>query len=687
MRASSSATVTVLVLCTLGCAAYESELSMNAAPSPQSVEVAASPAVAAEGGEMDRPAPAAGRGRDEARQSAAKPKGGDRFAQVLDGEEDKAEGEPSPEEPERTRQWFPEAFLWQPLVETGEDGAASVDFTVPDTLTTWRVLALAHDRSGHQAGAVHTFDGTLPVYVDPVVPGWLFAGDRLVLPVQAVNTTDRPLQASIEVRAEGAMSGVGRASMALGPGGSDVRTLPLEASASGQAKITATLSAVGGADAAERSFPVIPAGRPVVRTRGGTLADRRAFTLAGPEGADPRTEEIEIVVFPGPLAVVQAELERVRGGARPEDGAYGFALAARAAGLSAVAGVEVDEAALRRLRILGWQRLVREARAPDPGLAADLLLSLDGTAGHEQVEGLRPRLVRALVDGQRADGTWARRASSTLQEVLVQTAVAGKALPEGEQGARLRAAAAVERHGHEVKDAFTAAVVLASGLADEGRAEVLRKLVAEAITEDDAGEPSIAVPSGVVDAWGVTPTRAELLAWVVLALPADAPHRADLASQLMQGWDARYGFGAGRADAVALGAIASALPGATDRVDLTLSVGGTIVASAALDPTQPKVPVVLSAPAGTGRIELAASPKVPGLAFVATRRSFVPWSAEDRVRGVEVEVEARRLRVGEAGVLRITASAPSRAWLVLDQGLPSGAAIDEEQARAAASAV
>ena len=58
------------------------------------------------------------------------------------------------------RAWFPEAFLWAPDVVTDENGEARVAVTVPDTLTTWRVLALAHVAEGGQAGAVHSFGGS-----------------------------------------------------------------------------------------------------------------------------------------------------------------------------------------------------------------------------------------------------------------------------------------------------------------------------------------------------------------------------------------------------------------------------------------------------------------------------------------------------------------------------------------------
>ncbi|HHO52013.1 MAG TPA: hypothetical protein ENK18_14305 [Deltaproteobacteria bacterium] len=594
----------------------------------------------------------------------------------------------------RTRSWFPEAFLWQPLVETGEDGTTTIDVLVPDQLTTWRILALAHDRQGQQAGALHTFDSRLPIYVDPVVPGWLYTGDQIRLPVSAVNGTSDPVDVSLSVTATGAVTGAGEASMHLTSGSSDVRTIPLVVEGAGSATIRAELRAAAGSDAAVRTVPVLPSGRPVERIRGSTLASTRTFRLPAPGGADASTDLLSVIVFPGPLAVLGAELERLSGGARPSDGAYGFALAAQTRTLAAHAGIEIDEDALRRLQIVSWQRIVRDARAPDAGLAADLLTALSNVpappepGSHALVEGLRPRLVQTVLSGQRADGTWSRAATSTLQRVLIDTATAARALPTDRSGPRLRAMGAVERYIREVDDGYTAAVILASGLASGATAERLQTLVEAALTERPGGGYTVSMPTRAHNAWGVRPGRAEVLAWTVLALPADHEARGDLVSELMGGWSAGRGFGAGRADGIALAAIVAGLPGTPQQIDLSLMIDGAVSATARLDPAQPRVPALLEAPmAGAdAEITLQAEPEVPGLAFVATRRSWVPWSDTDRVPGVDVRITPRGLALGRTGTLELSIAAPSGAKLVLEQGLPAGLVLEPSAETVAASA-
>ena len=595
--------------------------------------------------------------------------------------------DPQDQGPSTTRSWFPEAFLWQPLVETNEQGIATLDVRVPDQLTTWRVLALAHDRGGQQAGTVHQFDTRLPLYVDPVVPGWLVAGDRLALPVQAVNRTSSALNATIEVTATGAMNGQGAAALELTAGSSDVRVIPLEVAGAGEAVITARVAAPGHEDAAERKIPIQPAGRPVVRSQGSSLASERTFRLAAPPQADPVTETLTVEVFPGPQAVVQAEVERLLQGATPVDGAYGLTVVAHLRDLAVATGLETKEADLRRLRLLSWQRLVQRTRLPTAGQAADLLVALgDGDpALSSLLEEVRPRLLRALLSGQRADGTWSHLKQSTLQRVMVETAVAAMALPEQERGARLRAMGAVERYLGEVKDAYTASVILAAKLAEGQAATQLRAIINEALSSNEEGTTVWAwAEPGTTNPWGRAPSPSEELAWAILALEHNLEARSDLASQLMGKWSSIYGFGAGPADSIALKAIVSALPTTPRPVEITLEMQGRQVAKGVLDPAQPRQALTLwTEPAGADApFSLRADPQVPGLAFVATRRSWVPWPRRSPLRGVDLEVAAPDLVRGQVGVLHITAAAPSGSALVIEQHLPAGTQVESNAANA-----
>lgn len=688
MRSLTPIAVVVALGTSLACGASR---EMDA-PGPMNMETTAAPppppvAEEAEGGAMTggRAGKAKGaRGRPEAERKSAEK------VRDADGDDGVADNEAAPPgaEPERVRSWFPEAFLWQPLVVTGDDGSAAVPLTVPDSLTTWRVLALAHDRSGQQTGTVATFDSTLPVYVDPVVPGWLFAGDRLVLPVQLMNTTAEAVAGTLTVEATGPVTGLGTAAVTLPAGGSDLRAMPLQVTGAGEARVTARFRGGDTSDAAERTIPVRPSGRPVVSARGGTLTDTRTLTLPAAPGADPATQELEVRLFGGPLAVVESELARLGSGARPENAAYGFALTGRAEALGAAAGVEVDAGGLRKVRLLAWQRVVREARAADAGRATDLLQAMQGELGVEAAGPVRDALLRAVVGGQRADGTWGRRPDGTLQEVLVNTAWSGRVLPADQPGSRLRASAALERYLHEVKDPYTAAVLAASGLLPPEATGRLRDLLADGARRDEDGQVRIDLPPQVVDPWGVRPSAAEVAAFAVLAWkddpdPGHAALRRDLAGALLAGWSASWGFGAGPADPLALEAVVDALPADASGSVVSVLADGVVVASGRFDPKRPGDPLLLqSRPPSGAELTLRAEPPVAGVAFVATRRSWVPWAAGDRIAGVDLEITPSRLQVGETRQVAVRALAPSGRRLRVEVPLPAGAVPDAATLRA-----
>ena len=157
------------------------------------------------------PAPAAPRGGAAADKADEGFAGGARLerkkAKLAERRSEPAsEAEPAPMEAEEAapaRSWFPESFLFEPRVVTDLSGNASLAVRVPDRLTTWRVLALAHTREGQQAGAVTSFLGTLPVYVEPVVPASLYTRDEVRIPVQVVNTTEARVSRTLVVRVDG----------------------------------------------------------------------------------------------------------------------------------------------------------------------------------------------------------------------------------------------------------------------------------------------------------------------------------------------------------------------------------------------------------------------------------------------------------------------------------------------------
>lgn len=588
------------------------------------------------------------------------------------------------------RAWFPETFLFEPLVETGADGTARFSATVPDRLTTWRVLALAHTRGGAQAGAVTSFLGTLDAYVDPVLPSFFTAGDRVRLPIQVVNTTEKVLSERLTVRVGGGrLTSPASLPVRVGPQSSAVLYAEIDATRSGALELQVAL---GNRDAVKKSVPVRAFGRPVTVHKSGTLAAPREVTLEGPDNMDPSSAQVRLTVFPGALSVLRSELASAsrRGGVA--DDAYALLLAGRGAQLLKALGDEPDPDALRTLGIVSTQRVIRSAVSPGFSVA---VLQAEAALAHPDnpiLSRLGERLVGSLQRWQRPDGTFGGGNGWTLQRLMVATAEATRAAraattPEMQRGAAattLRANFAFERHFGQIDDGYTAATILASGAVTGSLAERLQKLVREAVKTSSDGSRYLPVDDSVVRTDGVRPSVAEATAMAVLALADDsaATWRADLGATLLSNYVPSRGWGDGRANLVCLRAVLELFddpipPG----VRITLDIDGQRVTEGQLDAKRLRDTVVLTAPAPTARGKhvwtVRADPPLAGLGYALALRAWVPWEETTADGGLDLKVELPdKLRVAVPTDVNLQAIAPAGRTMVVRWAYPAGVQLD-----------
>ncbi|HEY8901331.1 MAG TPA: alpha-2-macroglobulin family protein [Chthoniobacterales bacterium] len=80
-----------------------------------------------------------------------------------------------------TRQDFRPRILWLPSLRTDAHGEATAQFTPPDNLTRFRVIALAQTRANQFGAGDTTFTVSKPVIVEPALPRFLRQGDEIEL--------------------------------------------------------------------------------------------------------------------------------------------------------------------------------------------------------------------------------------------------------------------------------------------------------------------------------------------------------------------------------------------------------------------------------------------------------------------------------------------------------------------------
>lgn len=97
------------------------------------------------------------------------------------------------EQESSVRENLDELVFFYPHVNVNKDGSAEIEFTMNDALTTWKMMALAHDKDLRFGTSEHEVKTQKDVMVLPNGPRFFREGDRIVYPATIFNLSDRNL--------------------------------------------------------------------------------------------------------------------------------------------------------------------------------------------------------------------------------------------------------------------------------------------------------------------------------------------------------------------------------------------------------------------------------------------------------------------------------------------------------------
>ncbi len=198
------------------------------------------------------------------------------------------------------RRDFRALAVWRGDVVTGGDGAASFEFELPDSLTTYRLMAVAMAGEAEFGASESEFRVTKPVGLEPALPRFLRPGDEARAGVVVRNRTSD--EREIEIRAAVAagpvrLGGDPRRTVTVPPGGSLEVPFDLGASAPGAATLRFEASSVlptPERDAIDVPLPVVAlAARETVATFV-RVEGRARETIAVPVEVHPEEGFLEV---------------------------------------------------------------------------------------------------------------------------------------------------------------------------------------------------------------------------------------------------------------------------------------------------------------------------------------------------------------------------------------------------------
>lgn len=105
------------------------------------------------------------------------------------------------------RENLAETAFFAPALSTDANGNVTLSFTLPESVTTWQFLGLAHDQQMNSATIAAEAVASKKVMVQPNMPRFVRQGDKAVVATRIFNTTDAAIGGKLRLELSDAESG------------------------------------------------------------------------------------------------------------------------------------------------------------------------------------------------------------------------------------------------------------------------------------------------------------------------------------------------------------------------------------------------------------------------------------------------------------------------------------------------
>jgi hypothetical protein len=215
--------------------------------------------------------------------------------------------------PARVREYFPETLLFQPSLITDNNGRASLDVPMADSITTWRLTAMASTRNGAMGSVTAPMRVFQDFFVDINFPVQLTQGDEVSVPVSVYNYLPRAQKVTLTADKEGWFQLMDDAAKTVSLGPNEVKGVKYRVKVTGLGfqKLTIRAQGTSRSDAVRREVEVIPNGKRVEQAFNGRLTETVHQTVRIPEGSVAGASNILVKVYPGVFSTVVEGMDNI----------------------------------------------------------------------------------------------------------------------------------------------------------------------------------------------------------------------------------------------------------------------------------------------------------------------------------------------------------------------------------------
>jgi anti-sigma factor RsiW len=219
-------------------------------------------------------------------------------------------------QPPRVREWFPETLLWKPEILTDDQGHASLDIDLADSITTWRLTGSAVSGDGRLGAMQAPLRVFQPFFVDLNLPVSMTRNDEVSVPVVVYNYLDRPQTVKLTLQRDDgdawfSLQGDAEQSLELKPNEVRATHYRLKVTKVGDHKLEVHALGSNVGDAIRRVIEVVLDGRRVEQVVNGTLQQPAEQVLTVPGDAVEGSPKLYVKIYPSTFSQLLEGLDGI----------------------------------------------------------------------------------------------------------------------------------------------------------------------------------------------------------------------------------------------------------------------------------------------------------------------------------------------------------------------------------------
>ncbi len=629
--------------------------------------------------------------------------------------------------PVRVREYFPETMYFEPSLITGADGKATLTMPMADSITTWRLAAIANSAVGQLGSTTTGLRCFQDFFVDIDLPVALTQGDEVSIPVAVYNYLpgEQSVRLELETGEWFTLSGEATQTLEIAANDVDVRYYHLKVHDIGDHTLTVRAYGSKMNDAIRRTIEVTPDGHMQEVTANGRLRGDVEETVEIPADAVPGASKILVKVYPGIFSQIVEGLDSVL---RMPSGCFEQTSSATWPNIMVLdymksTGQITPEIRMKAEGLIntGYQRMVAyevpgggfswfgDAPANKLLTAYGLMEFFDMSAVHSVDPAIIARTQQWLLGQADANGVYQPDASHyhaetwgrvQVNELLPTAYVVWGLTHSGCTDARIaKSAAYVRANWKKASEPYSLAIVcnglvgadnaLAEGKLSPETEEALKALVGMAQTEGEKMWWGSKI-SGVTNSTGIS-ADLEATGMAVLALMRSGLYTAEVTqvlTYLIETKDPNGTWYSTNATMLALRALTMAQKGATSKSDgeVIVECGGKQVGAFAITPDDADVVRVIdcgeAVQPGANKIRVRYAGE-GGALYQVVGRYYTPWKgvAPETLEALSIQVTYDKTQLAKDDTVQanveIRNNTPATtSMVVVDLGVPPGFTVD-----------